>query len=136
MFKVSQSLHQFYSVILNTHIGPGFNISHYQNIIWHQYIIIYTIYVCYIIWIIWMCLILTTSIRTRSSGQCVSGAICSVDESSPSSASPLFQMTKPPWMLRQALPEPSLKAEDYKINSTCIRSFWKSWYKCLHNLSL
>lgn len=77
-------------------------------------------------------LIFTTSIRTRSSGQCVSGAICSAVESSPSSASPLFQMTKPPWMLRQALPEPSLKAEEYKINS--IRSLWKSWYKCLHNL--
>lgn len=49
---------------------------------------------------------LTTRTRTRSSGQCVSGATCSATLSFPSRLSPIFHWTKPPYILLQALPEP------------------------------
>lgn len=49
---------------------------------------------------------LTTRMRTRSSGQCVSGATCSATLSFPSCLSPIFHCTKPPYILLQALPEP------------------------------
>ena len=51
---------------------------------------------------------LTTSMITWSSGQCVWGATCIAKLSDPSSLSPLSHVTNPPYILRQALPEPCL----------------------------
>lgn len=48
----------------------------------------------------------------RNSGQCVTGANCTAVESNPSIRVPLFHRTKPPYMLRQALPEPCRAIDD------------------------
>ena len=48
----------------------------------------------------------TTAMRTRSSGQWLSGATCTARLSEPSSLAPMLQRTKPPYRERQAEPEP------------------------------
>lgn len=55
---------------------------------------------------------LTTSTRTLSSGQWLSGATCQAMLSLPSGRSPRCHCTKPPNMLRQALPEPHRATSD------------------------
>ena len=51
---------------------------------------------------------LTTRMSVRRDGQWSAGAICLAKESVPSCRSPIFHSTKPPYILRHALPEPCL----------------------------
>ena len=51
---------------------------------------------------------LTTRMSVRSDGQWSAGAICLATESAPSCCSPISHRTKPPYILRHALPEPCL----------------------------
>ena len=55
---------------------------------------------------------LTTKTSTLSSGQWVSGSTWSARLSFPSSLSPIFHWTKPPYILLQALPDPCLATQD------------------------
>ena len=55
---------------------------------------------------------LTTRMRTLSCGQWDCGAICSAKLSLPSDNFPILQATKPPFRLRQALPDPTLSKPD------------------------
>lgn len=60
---------------------------------------------------------LTTSMRTRSSGQCDSGATCRATLSFPSARSPICHSTKPPYRLRQALPEPRRATSERSLST-------------------
>ena len=68
---------------------------------------------------------LTTRMRTFSWGQWDCGAICSAKLSLPSDNFPILQATKPPFRLRQALPDPTLSKPDKYRNWSFKVAFWR-----------
>lgn len=65
---------------------------------------------------------LTTRMRTRSSGQCDSGATCRAMLSFPSARCPICHSTKPPCRLRQALPEPRRATSERSLSTPYTRA--------------
>ena len=76
-------------------------------------------------------LALTTRIKISMSGQWLAGATSEAMLSDPSGSTPMVQRTKPPYMLRHALPEPTLHA-GHCLVLNCGLGRWREERRWVH----